>query len=83
MAILLIEDDTDLGRLLTQYLEMNNIEVTHALDGKSAIDLFSRSHFELAVIDVMLPDTSGFEIAKSFKQKMPEMPFLFLTNQLL
>ncbi len=79
MAILLIEDDIDLGKLLTQYLEMNNIEVTHSTDGNTAIELFNRSKFDLAVIDVMLPDTSGFEIARTFKRQIPGMPFLFLT----
>jgi two-component system, OmpR family, response regulator CssR len=79
MAILLIEDDIDLGKLLTQYLEMNNIEVVHALDGKTAVELFNQSKFDLAVIDVMLPDTSGFEIARAYKQQKLDMPFLFLT----
>ena len=79
MAILLIEDDIDLGKLLTQYLEMNSIEVVHAMDGKTALELFNSTKFDLAVIDVMLPDTNGFEIAKTFKQRIPELPFLFLT----
>jgi DNA-binding response OmpR family regulator len=79
MPILLIEDDIDLGKLLTQYLEMNSIEVVHATDGKTALELFNSTKFDLAVIDVMLPDTNGFEIAKTFKQKKPELPFLFLT----
>lgn len=79
MAILLIEDDVDLGKLLTQYLEMNNIDVIHAMDGKTALELFSRIKFDLSVIDVMLPDTNGFEIAKTFKHQKPDLPFLFLT----
>jgi len=79
MAVLLIEDDADLGKLLTQYLEMNDIEVVLASDGASALDLFNRTRFSLAVIDVMLPDTNGFEIAKLFKQRIPDFPFLFLT----
>ena len=79
MAILLIEDDIDLGKLLTQYLEMNNIEVIHAMDGKTALGLFGSTKFDLAVIDVMLPDTNGFEIARTFKLQKPDLPFLFLT----
>lgn len=79
MAILLIEDDIDLGKLLTQYLEMNNIEVIHAIDGKTAIELFNQIKFDLAIVDVMLPDTSGFTLAKAFKHQTPDFPFLFLT----
>jgi DNA-binding response OmpR family regulator len=58
---------------------MNNIEVTHAMDGKTALESFNCAKFDLAVIDVMLPDTSGFEIAKIFKQQKSDFPFLFLT----
>jgi DNA-binding response OmpR family regulator len=79
MAILLIEDDIDLGNLLTQYLEMNNIEVIHARDGKTALWLFESEKFDLAVIDVMLPDTNGFEIARILKNQKTDVPFLFLT----
>ncbi len=79
MAVLLIEDDTDLGKLLKQYLEINNIEVVLAVNGENALDLFKHSKFNLAVIDVMLPDTNGFEIARIFKQTNPDFPFLFLT----
>lgn len=79
MSVLLIEDDIDLGKLLTQFLEMNDIEVVHARDGETALDLFERIKFDLAIIDVMLPDTNGFKIAKVFKQQKPDLPFLFLT----
>jgi len=79
MAVLLIEDDIDLGKLLTQYLEMNEIEVIHAKNGRIAMELFKQMKFDLAIIDVMLPDTSGFKVAKEFKQQTPDMPFLFLT----
>lgn len=79
MAILLIEDDIDLGNVLTQYLEINNFKVVYAKDGKSALELFNKETFELAIIDVMLPDINGFEIGKTFKLKKPDIPFLFLT----
>lgn len=79
MPVLLIEDDIDLGNLLTQYLEMNDIEVVHAMTGKQAMDLFNQEAFDLAVIDVMLPDTNGFAVAKEFRHWKPDFPFLFLT----
>ena len=79
MAVLLIEDDVDLGKLLTQYLETNDIEVIHATSGKTALGLFNSKKFDLAIIDVMLPDTDGFTVAKKIKNQKPELPFLFLT----
>ena len=65
--------------LLSQYLDMNDIEVIHAKNGRAALELFKQMKFDLAVIDVMLPDTSGFKVAKVFKQQKPDVPFLFLT----
>lgn len=79
MKILLVEDDLDLGNLLTQYLKMHHFDVSHAPDGKRAIELFRNEIYAAAVIDVMLPDTNGFELAKSFKTHIPGLPFLFLT----
>lgn len=79
MPILLVEDDQDLGILLKQFLMMNELEVELAKDGKAALDLIGKSFFELAVIDIMLPDINGFDVAEECKLKRPEMPFLFLT----
>ncbi len=79
MSVLLIEDDVDLGNLLVQYLEVNDIHSVLAVDGKTAYECVEQSEFELAIIDVMLPDTTGFEIAKHFKKSCPHMPFIFLT----
>ena len=79
MKILLIEDDIDLGNLLKEYLEMNNIEVCHAKTGESAIQLLQKFVFDLVIIDIMLPDTNGFEIAKSIKKQTPDLPFLLIT----
>ncbi len=79
MAILLVEDDKDLGQLLKQYLMMNEMDIVLVHDGKAALGLLDTSKFELAVIDIMLPDISGFEIARKSKNVVPDMPFLFLT----
>ncbi len=79
MAVLLIEDDADLGKVLAQYLNLNNIDITLARNGTAAIELFNYSDFELAIIDVMLPDINGFELAKMLQGIKNDFSFLFLT----
>lgn len=79
MKILLIEDDIDLGNLLVQYLKMHQFEVSHATNGNTAINFFKSDTYVAAVLDVMLPDISGFDLAKLFKKQVPDIPFLFLT----
>ncbi|MBN2215598.1 MAG: response regulator transcription factor [Bacteroidales bacterium] len=79
MKILLVEDDPDLGRLLSEYLKMHEFEVVHAIDGKTTFDILKSEPVDLATIDIMLPDIDGLELAKSLKTSWPKLPFIFLT----
>jgi len=77
--ILLVEDDNDLGDSLKQFIEFEGFEVHLYRDGKSALEALFRNSFDIGILDVMLPDISGFEIAKKVITKFPNLPFLFLT----
>lgn len=77
--ILLVEDDADLGRLLCKYIELQGLGVSLATDGEAALALLSVKHFDIAVLDVMLPKEDGFSLANTVKKNYPELPFLFLT----
>lgn len=81
--IILLEDNTDLGYLLTEYLKMKNFEVSWFTDGKSALNKIGLTTFDLAILDVTMPDMDGFEIAEKIKDKYPDLPFLFLTARSL
>jgi DNA-binding response OmpR family regulator len=81
MAILLIEDDIDLGNMLAQFIEIENFEVVHAFDGRNALEFINRGKFELAIIDVYLQEEDGFDIAKIIQQKIPSIPFIFMTTE--
>lgn len=77
--ILLIEDDPDLGLLLTEYLKLNEFHVDLAETGEKAVNLFHANSYRLITIDIMLPDTSGFELARLFRAEKPEIPFIYIT----
>ena len=77
--ILLVEDDPDLGRLLCKYLELQGLKVELAIDGGAALALLSVNHFDIAILDVMLPKEDGFSLADTVKERYPQLPFLFLT----
>ena len=81
--VLLAEDDTDLGNILTQYLVMQGFEVSLARDGEEAWEVFQDKPFDICVLDVMMPKMDGFELAVRIKNKNPNMPFLFLTAKSL
>lgn len=77
--ILLAEDDTDLGNVLAQYLELQGYEIILARDGEEAWQKFNQCSVDLCILDVMMPYRDGFELAKLISVKSPGTPFIFLT----
>ncbi len=82
--ILLVEDDDALGYLLSEYLKIRSFSVNWAKNGKSALELLGKDpHYNLAILDVMLPDIDGFDLARRLQNDFPQLPFLFLTARSL
>ena len=77
--ILLAEDDLDFGNILKQYLEISGYQITWAKDGKEALELFKKGHYNICVFDVMMPKMDGFTLAEKVIDINPETPFVFLT----
>jgi two-component system OmpR family response regulator len=77
--ILLVEDDTNLGIVLSDFLEMCNYEVVLATDGIAGMEFFKNGDFDLCILDVMLPFKDGFTIAEEIRAKNHEIPVIFLT----
>lgn len=82
-SILLVEDDQSLGYLLTEYLQMKGFDITWVRDGEKAIKVIQTAVFDLAILDVMMPQMDGFTLAKEIKASFPKLPFLFLTAKSL
>lgn len=81
--LLLVEDDPNLGYLLREYLQMNGFKVTLTTTVADALKAVESELFDLAVLDVMLPDGNGFDLAKKIQSDHPKLPFLFLTARSL
>lgn len=77
--ILLVEDDTNLGIVLSDFLEICNYDVVLATDGIAGMEFFKNGEFDLCLLDVMLPYKDGFTIAEEIRTKNPEIPIIFLT----
>lgn len=78
--LLLVEDDSGLGETLRERLLKEGYEVERADTLGAARSLIDQRHFDLFVLDVGLPDGSGFELAKWIRT-VSGSPFLFLTAQ--
>jgi DNA-binding response OmpR family regulator len=80
--ILLAEDDPTLGFIIKDNLEVNGYDVTLCTDGEDAYKMYLEGHFELALLDVMLPKKDGFAIAREIRRKDDHIPLLFLTARI-
>ena len=79
IKILLVEDDVNLGLLISDHLEANGYDVTVADDGAQGLMVYNASLFHLCILDVMLPKIDGFSLAKDIRKLNSEIPILFLT----
>ncbi len=79
--ILFVEDETDLGNVVTQYLRLMNFEVDLKATAEEALDTFRQKagYYDLLITDVQLPGMDGFELAAEVKKAHDTVPFLFLT----
>ena len=77
--VLLVEDDTNLGKVLKKYLELNDYEVELARDGKLGLAAFKASHYDICLLDVMMPNMDGFTLAEEIRNIDPDIPLSFLT----
>ena len=77
--LLIAEDDPNLGQILKEYLELKGYKATLTRDGQEAVDSFKRHHYDLCILDVMMPKKDGFAVGKEIRLINPETPFIFLT----
>jgi DNA-binding response OmpR family regulator len=76
--ILYVEDDESLGFLTADSLE-NQYDIAHFINGKEGFDAFCSNEYDLCILDVMLPDMDGFEIATAIRKRNQEIPIIFLS----
>ncbi len=76
--ILYVEDDESLGFLTADSLE-NQYDIVHFINGKEGFDAFCSGEYDLCILDVMLPDMDGFEIASAIRKRNQEIPIIFLS----
>ncbi len=77
--VLLCEDDTNLGMVLKNYLELNDYEVVLERDGRLGLAAFQREKFDICLLDVMMPNMDGFKLGEEIRDLDPDMPLFFLS----
>jgi two-component system, OmpR family, alkaline phosphatase synthesis response regulator PhoP len=79
MRILLVEDEEHLQKIIKMNLEMDGYEVISTGDGKKALQLIDSQHFDLLILDVMLPEVSGFSICEQVRLKNSKVGIIIIS----
>lgn len=77
--LLYVEDDVSLAFVTRDNLQLKGHEIVHCADGRTALDAFRKGNFDLCILDVMLPEMDGFELAQKIRMNDPHIPIIFLT----
>lgn len=78
--VLIIEDDTFLQGLAANKLGQNDFDVSTASTGEEALTQLVENQFDVILLDLMLPDISGFDILKNLKDSGRETPVIVFSN---
>lgn len=80
-ALLLVDDETEFVSTLAERLKLRGFSATVAFDGENALQLIARGHFDLILLDVMLPGLHGIEVLRRIREQNPALPVILLTGQ--
>ena len=76
--LLLVDDDQELGQMLSDFLAADRLDVTVCKTGEEGVETFAAADFELLILDIMLPGMSGLDVLKNIRQQS-QVPVIMLT----
>lgn len=76
--ILIVEDDAEIAAIEKDYLEINGMEADIAGDGNTALRMLNANHYDLLLLDVMMPGKNGYELCKEVRGDI-DIPILMVT----
>jgi two-component system alkaline phosphatase synthesis response regulator PhoP len=78
-SILLVEDEENLQEALKLNLQLEGYEVTCCQNGAQALQLIQKEHFDLLILDIMLPEIDGIAVCETIRLQNNDIPILFLS----
>src|SRR5690348_3847972 len=73
IRLLIVDDDEGLLDMMRERFDRKGIKLATAPTGEAALTLADREHFDIALLDLGLPDIGGLEVLARFKERHPEM----------
>lgn len=78
IKVLVVEDEKNISHVIKAYLEKEGFDVTIAINGNEALEMFSKEEFHLIILDLMLPKLSGEEVCTTIRGTS-DIPIIMLT----
>ncbi|MCQ1531016.1 response regulator transcription factor [Lutispora saccharofermentans] len=78
IRILLVEDEAKMRELIRIAFKKENFETYEAMDGKQALNIFKNFHFDIIILDIMLPEIDGWTVCREIR-KNSDIPIILLT----
>ena len=81
--LLVVDDEKNVRLYMEAVLKKNNYNVFTACDGKEALDILDREHIDLVLLDIMMPNTDGYEFTEMLRSVNDTMPILMISAKQL
>lgn len=79
IKVLYAEDEVFLGRIVKETLETKGFEIYMEVDGAHVVESFKKNNPDICVLDIMMPNKNGYEVAQEIRQLNAYVPIIFLT----
>ena len=80
--VLIVDDDDDMRQVVSLTLSARQYDVTAFGDGTDAIEAARRESFDITLVDLKMPGTSGMAVIKEIRRQQPELPVVIITGSL-
>jgi DNA-binding response OmpR family regulator len=78
--ILVIDDQSDVRTMISIVLRVNQFEIVEAASGAAGLKEFENSSFDLAIVDIFLQGTNGFDVIRKMRERVPKLPVIAMSG---
>jgi DNA-binding response OmpR family regulator len=78
--VLVVDDQSDVRAMISIVLRINQFEIVEAASGAAALKEFENSRFDLAIVDIFLQGTNGFDVIRMMRERIPDLPVVAISG---